>query len=130
MYIHRSGNSSNCVRSVQPDRLSEGILHSKGLENKGNVYSVPKVQVTFPLLEEVRACLRHLICNLVVVLSLSELCNSTKCNSEACSPRLESPSTPFLPPPCEMRGVTLGLWSKSTIWGRHQGSCSYQLMPE
>lgn len=89
-----------CALSSARDRLLEGILHSKGLENKGNVYSVPKVQVTFPLLE-VHACLRHLVCNLVVVLSLSELCNSTKWNFEACSPRLESPSTPSLPPPSE-----------------------------
>lgn len=82
IYICRSGNSSNCVCSVQPDRLFEGILHSKGLESKGNVYSIPKVQVNFPLLE-VRAHLKHLICSLVVVLSLSELHNSTKSNFEA-----------------------------------------------
>lgn len=52
-------------------QLLEGILHSKDLESKENVYSVPKVQVNFPLLEEVHACLQHLICNLVVALSLS-----------------------------------------------------------
>lgn len=102
MYVCRSGTSSNCACSVQPDRLLEGILQCKGLENKGNVYSVPKVQVTFPLLEEVHTCLQHLICNLVVVLSLSGLCKRTKCNFEACSPRLGSSFTPSLPPPCEM----------------------------
>lgn len=59
-----------------------------------------------------------------------ELRNSTKCNFETWSPRLESPSTPSFPPPCEMQGVTLGLWSKSTIWGRHQESCSYKLIPK
>lgn len=83
IYICRSGNSSNCVYSVQPDRLLEGVLNSMGLESKGNVYSVPKVQVNFPLLEEVRARLQHLTCNLVVVLRLCELCNSTKWNFEA-----------------------------------------------
>lgn len=64
-------------------QLLEGILHSKGLESKENVYSAPKEQVNFPLSEEVHACLQHLICNLVVALKLSELCNSTKCNFEA-----------------------------------------------
>lgn len=102
IYICRSGNSSNCVYSVQPDRLLEGILNSMSLESKGNVYSVPKVQVNFPLLEEVRACLQHLTCNLVVVLRLSELCSSTKCNFKAQSLGLESPFTPSFPPPCEM----------------------------
>lgn len=130
MCVCRCGTSSNCACSVQPDGLLEGILHCKSLANKGNVYSVPKVQVTFPLLEEVHTCLQHLIRNLVVVLSLSGLCNSTKCNFEACSPRLGSSSTLSLPPPCEMQGVTLGLCSKSTICGRHSESCSYQLMLE
>lgn len=83
IYICRSGNSSNCECSVQPDRLLESIQHSKGLESKGNVYSVPKVQVNFPLLEEVHICLQHLICNLVIVLSLPELHNSMKCNFKA-----------------------------------------------
>jgi len=65
--ISRRGKCSSMC-SVLPARQLEGILHSKVLESKDSVYSVPKAQVIFPVLKELHACLQHLTYDLVVVL--------------------------------------------------------------